>query len=364
MRIIYDGTIYLMQQTGGINRYFANLIGLLPESYEPTLVVSEQRQFNYPSHPRLRVMDKRFQFRPRRISNWMQNAYFRSVSNPRHYDIAHPTYYSVLTKQELKHYAKPLVITVYDMIHEIFAQTVDLNGAVAREKRAAVMAADAVLCISESTKRDLLERYPISEDRIKVTYLASEIDISLSYGSEAVPERPYFLYVGSRASYKNFDRLLSVFAHIALIQSDVILCVVGLPFTLEEERLLNDLRLTDRVINYGLIEDNHLAKLYRCSLAFVYPSLYEGFGIPPLEAMSCGTVVIAAATSSLPEVIGDAGILFDPYSEVALADAMLSILNSPSYRSVLISKGTIKAKDFSWDKTIAQTLAVYKALSN
>jgi glycosyltransferase involved in cell wall biosynthesis len=105
--------------------------------------------------------------------------------------------------------------------------------------------------------------------------------------------------------------------------------------------------------------DRHLAKLYRCSIALVYPSLYEGFGIPPLEAMSCGTPVIAANTSSIPEVVGDEGILFNPKSSDDLADILLSVLDNPLERDRLIKKGLQRSELFSWDRTVAQTLDVY-----
>ncbi|NEQ19657.1 MAG: glycosyltransferase family 4 protein [Microcoleus sp. SIO2G3] len=209
-----------------------------------------------------------------------------------------------------------------------------------------------------------LERYSLPEDKITVTYLAGEIDASLSYGSEPVPTQPYYLYVGSRTSYKNFDGLLAAFAKVASVHSEVRLCVVGSPFNQTEQQLIADLKLSDRIEHYGYASDRQLAKLYRCSVAFVYPSLYEGFGIPPLEAMSCGTVAVASNTSSIPEVVGDAGLLFDPKAIGDLADILLFLLDNPIERDRLIEKGYKRAKAFSWDKTALQTLEVYRSVSN
>ena len=188
----------------------------------------------------------------------------------------------------------------------------DANGSHREMKRKAILAAQKVICISENTKKDLLERYPIPEENVIVTYLASELDSSLAYGSEPVPERPYFFYVGGRTNYKNFDRLLIAFSKVVSEHDDLALCVVGSPFKEDEERLIHDLGLEDCIEHYGYVDDRHLAKLYRCSLAFVYPSLYEGFGIPPLEAMACGTVAIVANSSSLPEVVGMQGYSLTP----------------------------------------------------
>ena len=365
MRILYDGQIYGLQAAGGINRYFANLIGRLPEDYTPTLTTSQIGNVHYPNHPKLKnFFYKRFGFRPGRVSYWWEKYYFRSVNLFNAFDIVHPTYYSMLTREDINRCKYPVVLTVWDMIHEIFAEQMDSQGIEAEEKRKAILAAQAIICISENTKKDLLERYSIPEENVTVTYLASEIDESLAYGSESVPSRPYYLYVGNRSSYKNFDRVLISLAKAISVQPEIALCVVGSPFHEIEEKRIADLKLTDRIEYYGYVSDPHLAKLYRLSLAFVYPSLYEGFGIPPLEAMSCGTPVIASNCSSIPEVVGDAGILFDPKSTSDLTDILLFLFDNPTQRDCLISKGYQRAKDFSWDKTVDQTLNVYRSLVN
>lgn len=364
MRILYDGQIYAMQNAGGINRYFANLMSRLPEDCSPTLITCKSRNINYPTHPNLKTFSyKRFGFRPGFVSYWLEKYYFRSVTSCNSFDVIHPTYYSLLTRQELNHCRYPVVLTVYDMIHELFAEQIDSNGQYAQEKGKAILAAQAIICISENTKKDLLERYSLPEDRVTVTYLASEIDARLSYGSEPVPSQPYYLYVGSRVSYKNFDGLLAAFAKAVSVQPEIVLCVVGSPFNETEEKLIADLKLTERIEHYRYASDRHLAKLYRCSVAFVYPSLYEGFGIPPLEAMSCGTVVVASNCSSIPEVVGDAALLFNPKSTSDLADILLSLLDNPIERDRLIAKGYQRAQAFSWDKTVAQTIDVYRSVA-
>jgi glycosyltransferase involved in cell wall biosynthesis len=248
------------------------------------------------------------------------------------------------------------------MIHELFAETMDPKGQVSEMKRKAILSAQSILCISENTKKDLLEVYPVPEEKVSVTHLASEINASLSHGSELVPSRPYYLYVGGRFGYKNFDGLLAAFAKAVSVRPEIVLCVVGSPFNETEEKLIADLKLTDHIEHYRHASDGHLSKLYRCSVAFVYPSLYEGFGIPPLEAMSCGTAVVASNCSSIPEVVGDAGLLFDPKSTTDLADILLLLLDNSVERDRLIDKGYERAKTFSWDKTAAQTINVYRSV--
>ncbi|MGH8526939.1 MAG: glycosyltransferase family 4 protein, partial [Gammaproteobacteria bacterium] len=212
------------------------------------------------------------------------------------------------------------------------------------------------------TKKDLLERYALPPERVHVTHLASEIDESLAHGPEVVPSRPYFLYVGARAGYKNFQRLLVAFANIASLRLDVQLCAVGAPFNAAEARAIADLKLSGRVESYDRVNDEHLAKLYRCSLALVYPSLYEGFGIPPVEAMMCGTAVVASNSSSLPEVIGNAGLLFNPESTDELADLLLLLIDNPGERERLVARGRERARVFSWERTAAQTFEVYRSV--
>lgn len=363
MRILYDGKIYQIQTAGGINRYFANLISRLPASFIPTFTTCESRDLHYPFHPNLRVFPYARFGSSRSISSWLEKHYFRSVAGFNRFDIAHPTYYTLLSRQELNKYRCPVVLTVHDLIYELFPEQADPRGRKADNKQKAILAAAAIICVSENTKKDLLERHPALEDRITVTYLASDIDASLAHGSEPVPLQPYYLYVGSRAKYKNFDGLLGAFAKTISIQPDVVLCIVGSPLNETEEKLIADLKLTNHIQHYGYVDDNHLAKLYRCSVAFVYPSLYEGFGIPPLEAMSCGTAVVASNCSSIPEVVGDAGLLFDPKSTKDLADILLLLLNSSTERDRLVAKGYERAKTFSWDKTVTQTVDVYRSVS-
>ena len=359
MKILYDGLIYANQTAGGINRYFGNIIDRLPSDSHPTLTCTHRtNKLHYPTHPNLILQEYRG-FRARkyyfRWLNWLNNL--------QSFDIFHPTYHLLLSEQSFTQIRYPLVITIHDMIHEIFADGIDSEGHNLRAKKVAIQAADAIICVSESTKSDLLKYYPEVESKIVVTHLASAFCGDWAYGMEEVPTHPYFLYVGSRTkAYKNFDTLLAAFSKAASVNTNIQLCVVGSPFNEQEQQLITDLKLTARIQHYGYASDTHLAKLYRCSVAFVYPSLYEGFGIPPLEAMACGTVVVASDSSSIPEVVGDAGILFAPKATRDLADILLNLLDSPGERDRLIAKGYERNKLFSWDRTADQTVQVYQSL--
>jgi glycosyltransferase involved in cell wall biosynthesis len=361
--ILYDGQIYADQITGGISRYFTNVIARLPLDTQPTLTtVYRTNKSHYPTHPNLKLQEFP-DFRPYRIAHKMRSHYFHWRNDRQPFDVFHPTYHFLLSQESFSQVRHPLVITVCDMIHELFASTLDPGGYTIRAKQAAIAAADAIFCISENTKNDLIKYYPTAESKAVVTYLASEFSSEWADGTEATPAQPYFLYVGSRTKeYKNFDTLLLAFAKVASTNPDILLCVVGSSFNNAEQQQIAELKLTDRIQHYRNASDTHLAKLYRCSIAFVYPSLYEGFGIPPLEAMACGTVVVAANSSSIPEVVGDGGILFDPKAVGDLTDILLDLIDSPSKRDQLIAKGHDRRQQFSWDKTTAQTVAVYQSL--
>jgi len=365
VRILYDGKIFQLQVAGGVNRYFANVIAGLPSDFSPVLIADHVHDVNYPAHPNLKVYQLgrlRFPNVSYRLSAYIAKAEdaVRTRALAQRVDVFHPTYYSRLTDVKV---SCPTVITVWDMIDEIFSNDVDPDGRNAEQKRRALTSAQHVICISESTKRDLLERYPVPENIVSVIYLASSIDASQSHGAEPTPERPYYLYVGSRASYKNFDRLLQAFASTIQTKPDLSLCVLGIEFNDREQRLIDDLKLARHIRHFSHPSDSHLAKLYRCSIALVYPSLYEGFGIPPLEAMACGTVAIVSNVSSLPEVVGDAGILFDPRSVDELAQILVSLPEDETRRAKLIERGAARVQKFSWEKTVEQTVGIYKSLA-
>jgi glycosyltransferase involved in cell wall biosynthesis len=360
MRILYDGGASQEQGAGGIKRYFANLISRLPEDFEPHFTTCRTTDETEPSHPRLRIHRFR-RFRPQRFSLKFEKAFFARVEDAGIFDIAHPTYYSLLSQREVSRYRRPVVITVWDMIHEIFPQ-LDPTGSLVARKHRAIEAADAILCISQNTKQDLLARYKVDEDKVLVTYLAANLKPTLVNDENRTPSRPYFLYVGARAGYKNFHGLLSAFAAATTLAPDFILCVVGPRFDSSEEQKIAEFGLSGKVENYGAVSDSELATLYQRSVALVYPSLYEGFGIPPLEAMQCGTLVVASNRSSIPEVVGDAGILFDPERQDALTDILVHLARNPEARQPFIERGHARVRQFSWDETARQTVGVYRNL--
>ena len=364
MDILYDGFIFEIQQAGGINRYFRNLIDRLPPDVTPLLTAPKKREHCFPSNPRLRLYCPPLDICGiGRLTRLVKRFYLEGVERSRRADIAHPTYHRLFSGRPISKYRSPVVVTIHDMISERYGLRFDPSGLEEVTKKAAVEAADAIICVSEHTKHDLMEILRVPEDRITVIPQASELSAKMANGQTPTVPAPYVLFVGSRAFYKNFARMVLAFSKAITMWPELSLVVVGSSLTQSEEEWLNALRIRERVVEKVDLGDTELATLYRGSEALIYPSLYEGFGIPLLEAMSCGTIPIAARTSSIPEVVGDAAILFDPYSVEELTECILSLKCLGSRREEYIRQGVRRTANYSWDLTAAKTLEVYRQLA-
>lgn len=359
MRPYYDGYIYYIQRNGGINRYFNRLIDHLPEDVEPELSLPPVCESTLPANPRLRL--RRYKpFRPERISKRVAHWYYTLEPMLGRADVIHPTYYATLARDHFRALRIPLVVTIHDMTHEIFPELADPDGFHAEQKRRSIEAASAIICVSENTRRDLLERYPEVESIVTVIPLGVD---PAPNDHPAEPANPGgFLFVGSRAPYKNFDGALKALARAVSAKPDINMIVVGPEAEESELKLISDLGLNGKVRFAGRVDDRTLISLYRNSLALIYPSLYEGFGLPPLEAMRAGTVAVVSNSSSLPEVVGDAGILFDPRKIDDLAEIMIGLHAGRIDRAPWIARGLDRSNSFSWIVTARRTLDVYRSL--
>jgi glycosyltransferase involved in cell wall biosynthesis len=298
---------------------------------------------------------------PKFACKWLDQRIHQSRLHNFGADILHPTYYSLLTGLPIDKIRIPIVVTVWDMIHELYPQYYDPTGAKSAIKKNVISAASLILCISENTKNDLMSFYSIPESKIKVILLAPGIQKQNFEASSERSNPRFFLYVGGRKYHKNFEGLLKAFAKVSTIEDEVALLVVGRPFHGNELQQIGTLRIMNRIHHLGEIGDNQLAELYRQSLALVYPSFYEGFGIPPLEAMTCGTVALVSNRSCLPEIAGQGALFFDPDIPDDLEDKMLAIIRSSTLRDNYIAKGNEWVKRYSWDKTSEQVFSAYRS---
>jgi len=282
-------------------------------------------------------------------------------------DIYHPTYYiKDLNNFKNKHQYASVVLTVHDMIHELYPDHFRDSKSIINAKQLSVNSADSIICVSENTKKDLIRLYDVPDDKITVIYHSNSLskfdtnldrtELERTYSIT----RPFLLYVGDRkAFYKNFSTLFEAYKTSLSDHFDLV-CFGGGKFHSGESRMIEEIQSPGKVIHLAG-SDYLLASLYKNAFCFVYPSLYEGFGIPPLEAMGMGCPVIASNTSSIPEVVGNAALLFDPYSKKSLIDAV-EALESEELRRKLIISGFEQEKKFSWEKTVVETYKVYNRL--
>jgi glycosyltransferase involved in cell wall biosynthesis len=227
------------------------------------------------------------------------------------------------------------------------------------------MRADHIICISKNTKNDLQRIYNIKDSMVSVIYLSGPKEWNKPFKDRSIlPAKPYILYVGNRElPYKNFMTLLKAF-YLSKLKADFdLLCFGGGGFLKEELSLFKELKL-ENVIKYLEGKDEFLQFCYENATAFIYPSLSEGFGIPILEAMAFGCPVIASNVSSIPEVAGDAALLFSPDSPEELGSCICKIINNDALRNEYTEKGKNRCKEFSWDKTALETFNVYRKLIN
>jgi glycosyltransferase involved in cell wall biosynthesis len=370
MNILYDYSIFSLQRYGGISRYFYELINRISLNKEISVKLFEgfhineyelsENKSNFSLYRGYKIPSIKYAYNAIRLNPiWFKLAY----SHIADLDIFHPTYY----REDLDKFGKStIVITVHDMIHELYKNQFSKYDPTIKYKRLSIKAADAIICVSENTKKDVIRIYNVPEEKIWVVYHGSSLNTFKSFNMDKFAKKnsltkPYLLYVGNREGYKNFSFLLNVYAtHFA---GDFnLLCFGGGNFNENELSLLNKFNLLNKVIHVNG-SDDFLAALYKKAFCFIYPSLYEGFGIPPLEAMSLGCPVIASKTSSIPEVVGNGGILFDPFSEEDLTRSIESLMDD-KIRSQLILKGFQQEKKFSWDKTANETFNVYKSITS
>ena len=260
------------------------------------------------------------------------------------------------------------MVTVADMIYERFPALFNTVGAkrLRKQKRRCVLGADAVICISETTRRDLLHFYGIDSDKVWVVPLGYSNTFrrlpSLAERAESPVSGPFLLYVGSRSHYKNFKQLIQAYS-LWQHQREVNLVVVGSKWSADEMESLTGLGIYDRVHLLNTVDDEALCYLYNTAVAFVYPSLYEGFGIPLLEAMACGCPIVASRIPSTIEVAGDCPVYFDPRQTQDLLLALDKVLLERKHSQRFLV-GLERVKDFSWERAAEQTLKVYRSLGN
>lgn len=359
MNIAYDGHIFRWQRTGGISRYFHEIITRLPRDIS-ALVIGTDADSHLPAREGLKV-SRRSAMRPRKWSQPVKSWWWRQKVL-RDCDVIHPTYYDLSGGLSYSDLTEGVVVTVHDFIAARYPHLEPNSAHTISIQAAAVRRADHVICVSQATQRDLLEFFPDKAGRSSVIYHGSSFPVAERAADGEIFERPTFLCVGRRATYKNFFFLLRAFAKACSVNPLIRLYTAGPALSEEELWQLHFLGIHDRVVAHQNPSEAELRHLYRSSVALLYPSRHEGFGIPPLEAMACGTLAVTANTTSLPEVVADAGIMLDPAREDQWAECILAIAGQKVPRTELVERGLRRARELTWADSARRHVEIYRKL--
>ena len=368
MRIFYDHQVFSLQNAGGVSRYHYELMRQLasdPGVQQELFLGMHRTQLPFAALAagNVRVVGHESSLDPggRRyvINEALANAY--AVTRGK-FDIYHPTHHRYMPLVR----SRKMVITHYDCTHEKFPAEFRYLDRVLRGKRALFDRADAIICISEASRQDLLHFYEVDPAKTHVIHLGFTRLKRSAQDADDIKQkvrRDYVLYVGSRAIYKNFCGFLRAFRDTRL-QEDLDLVVLGGgPFSATEAAVVAELGLSEKIVTIPTVTDGLLAEAYAGARLLAYPSLSEGFGLPPLEAMFLGCPVLACHASSIPEVCGDAPFYFAPDSEDALRVALLQAVHDEAARARAIERGRTVASQYSWEQCAEQTLALYRDIS-
>jgi glycosyltransferase involved in cell wall biosynthesis len=368
IEVILDHQIFSLQRFGGATRYFMNLAnGLLvdPDTklqiqlglYEKPLILESLYPYIkgisgstfIPQHGIMRFFINDI------LAQWYKIGR-KGMNIP---SIHHCTYiYPVHRKS-----ATPLVVTHHDCTLEKFKDQFRRSQLTIKVKQKIYQQADQIITISNHSKIDLMDYYGIPEEKIHVVYhgveppLPTELGISPFLGVL----RPYVLYVGARTPYKNFNGLLKALSISRAKEDYILVAAGGGRFTDSELTLIQGLGIRGKVLGFPAVSQPELAWLYYNAHGMVYPSTYEGFGFPPLEAMSMGCPTLASNSSCLPEVLGDGPLYFESGSDDDLARQLDSLCYDQSLRDSLVQKGKVVVKRYTWAETANKTRVVYKA---
>lgn len=359
MKILYDYQMFSIQKFGGVTRYFCELMKNIPPEHQfnLSLIFSDNHHLKESRHtlkkinilPDKNFKGKYFIEKKLRAFNRYYSNYCISKNN---FDLLHPTYYGTYFLNVLK---KPYILTVHDLILFKFGDTFFKSSTGKQQIEKAAKNANRIIAISENTKKDLIEILNINPEKIDVIYHGYNKPISTtnlgSYGK-------YILFVGRRSLYKNFIFFAEAVSKLLNKEKDIKLVCVGSPFNYEEITIFSRLGISNQAIAIN-VDDSSLNGLYSDALVFVFPSLYEGFGMPILEAFANNCPVCLSNTSCFPEIAGDAGVYFNPYDRESILNAIEKVIYDNAFAKEIVRAGLQRLHNFSWKKTAMETVSSY-----
>lgn len=357
IKVLYDYQIFYTQRFGGISRYFMALISGLKDVRCLLPIFSSENEYLGIKRSR-----KSFCFLPfgrGLFGDFVNKLYSLWTIFWGKYDVFHPTDTSLYY---IKIQRKPLVLTIHDMIHELLLEKTDEVVKIIKNKKKLLERADRIIAISQNTQKDILNIYPhISKEKITVIYHGFLMKPFNNLNSTRIIPNRFLLFVGARLKYKNFRMMLRAITPTLINSDDLVLVCTGDEFLEDEIQFIESLGLDGKVLIVNG-DDLVLANLYIQAELFIFPSIYEGFGFPILEAFNYKTPVCLSNTSCFPEIAGDAAMYFDPKDELDIRRAVEKVLNDKSLAKELIEKGKKRLELFSVDRMLSETFDVYKSV--
>lgn len=377
MRILFDHQIWEKQRYGGVSRYFFELIKEIKTNpgYECALSLKHANNEYLKTDPSASSSVKMFAnsksfwsiirnlLHNNKPTQWAYNklkeyvnksASIQSLKN-QDFDIFHPTYYDTYFLPYLD--TKPFVLTIHDMIHEKYPTFFSNPQITSTRKKLLAEKATKIIAISENTKKDIIDLLNINPEKIEVIHHGTNIG-KIKPTPISLPSS-FFLFVGGRQGYKNFSTVLEAITPI-LRKKDIFLLCTGSPFTEKESETFREIGVSDKII-FQKCNDSELSFIYRNAVAFIFASIYEGFGIPIIEAMACECPLILSNASCFPEIAGEAADYFEPEDHEGLSVILNNIVKNGSHRNNLIKFGQKQITNYSWSKTAEKTMKVYKS---
>lgn len=372
MKVLYDHQTFTGTQYGGISRYFYELMnafsGRNDIEFELAIKFSNSeylKEVSY-SHP-VSYQKLAKNRRANQVFSRLNRLYSSTKLSLGNFDVFHPTYYHSYFLNKIG--TKPMVLTFHDVISEKYGETYPVFGkGISGLKQKLLQRADVVISVSQATKRGILEHFEIDESKIRVVplgnYLAKQALKTKGLNNLTLPER-YVLFVGNRDYYKNFVGFVEAISPTLLKDKDLkLVCAGGGGFKAEEKTLLQQNHLQDQIVYHPIFNDSTLIELYEKAQVFVFPSLMEGFGLPVLEAMSCGCPVALTDGTSFNEIAEDAGVYFEAQNPESIQAAVEKVIYDTELQQLMRMRGYQRLPDFKAENTAQQTLAVYKELVN
>ena len=365
MRILYDHQVFSLQNAGGASRYFYELAKYMTSV--PDVRTDVWMGMNASVYPFQQLRSSSTQVSS--LPDWLPTGSLRYIGNEvlgnlrgalhSRFDVYHPTVY---LKMPLVR-SRRVVVTHHDCTHERFPELFPDAKKVLWARKWTLPRVDAIICVSESCRQDLLRFYNVDAAKTCVIHHGLT-PLTRNPGAGALlrqhVQRDYILYVGMRAAFKNFAGFLQAVHDARVGHSYDVLALGGDELTSEEQAFIQKLGLTGNVVVLPQVKDEVLAEAYAQAKLFVYPSLNEGFGFPPLEAMSLGCPVLASRVSAIPEICGDAPFYFDPADQASFTYQLSRALGDEAARQRAIASGKQVAASYRWDKCGEQTLSVYR----